>query len=168
MRYDLLDPLLPTGDKARKPLILVVDDEDSNLAFYEACLEEEGYQVSKATNGRDAVSLADREDPDLVLLDVRMPVMDGFTACRVLRQKEKTRYTPILFLTALGEEEHVQEGIQCGADDFLAKPVHADELRIRVRSLLKIRKYRDELHRAVSYIRILQEESDKVRRASLG
>jgi DNA-binding response OmpR family regulator len=168
MRYDLLDPLLPAGDKTRKPLILVVDDEDSNLAFYEACLEEEGYQVAKATNGKDALNLAEEEDPDLVLLDVRMPVMDGFTACKEMRERETTRYTPILFLTALGEEEHVQEGIQCGADDFLAKPVHADELRIRVRSLLKIRKYRDELHRAVSYIRILQEESEKMRKASLG
>lgn len=165
---DVQDPLLPPSDTTRKPLILVVDDEESNLAFYQACLDQDGYRVTQATNGEEALKAAEAEDPDLVLLDVRMPVMDGFQACRELRAREKTRYTPVLFLTALGEEEHVQEGIQCGADDFLAKPVHSEELRIRVRSLLKIRRYRDELHRAVTYIRILQEESDKVKRASLG
>lgn len=167
MRYDLADPLLPPGGGPEKPLVLVVDDEDSNLAFYEACLEEEGYRIARAKNGQEALKATESEVPDLIVLDVRMPVMDGFTACRMLRRRQPTRYTPILFLTALGEEEHVQEGIQSGADDFLAKPVHADELRIRARSLLRISKYRDELHRAVTYIRVLQEESDRMREATL-
>lgn len=167
MPNELADPLLEDAEDQDQPLLLVVDDEASNLAFYRACLEEEGYRVACAGNGREAVEKARECKPDLVLLDVRMPVMNGYTACRALRERDATKFTPILFLTALGDEDNVQTGIQSGADDFLAKPVHAEELKVRVRSLLRIRRYRDELERAVSYIRILQEESDKLKSEAL-
>lgn len=168
MGFDPKDPLLPPKVGVVRNRVLVVDDEESNRAFYSACLEEDGYEVARASNGREALDVARDFEPDLILLDVRMPVMDGFDACRVLRERDASRYTPILFLSALGEEQSVQEGIQSGADDFLAKPVHADELKVRVRSLLRIRRYHDELQRAITYIRILQEESDRMRETSFG
>ena len=168
MGFDHKDPLLPKAEGTARHRILVVDDEESNRAFYSACLEEDGYEVAQASNGREALDVAREFVPDLIVLDVRMPVMDGFDACRVLRERDASRYTPILFLSALGEAQHVQEGIQSGADDFLAKPVHAAELKVRVRSLLRIRRYRDELQRAITYIRVLQEESDRMRESSFG
>jgi len=167
MSLDRSEPLFEDSARGSKNLILVVDDEHSNLVFYSACLEEEGYEVVTASNGSEALEVLRERAPDLIVLDVRMPVMDGYTTCKALRERDETRYTPILFLSALGEEEHVQEGIQSGADDFLAKPVHAGELKVRVRSLLRIRRYRDELQRAITYIRVLQEESDRMREATL-
>jgi DNA-binding response OmpR family regulator len=141
--------------------VLLVDDEESNLGFYEACLEEDGYRLVKARDGLEAEDVIEERVPDVVVLDIRMPRKDGFRTCEWIRSRDESRHVPILFLTALGDEESVQEGIRCGGDDFVSKPVKPGDLRVRIRSLLQIGGYEDELVRALNYIRILGEETEK-------
>ncbi|MDX6504893.1 MAG: adenylate cyclase [Gaiellaceae bacterium] len=128
-----------SGDGAR---ILVVDDVPANVRLLEAVLSSRGYDVVSATDGRTALELAASAQPDLVLLDVVMPQLDGYAVCRQLREREETAVLPVIMLTAsLGSEK--TKGIEAGADDFIAKPFNHDELFARVRSLLRIKRYHD-------------------------
>ena len=105
-----------------------------------------------AVNGRVALDVVQRERPDVVLMDVNMPEMSGFEACRELRQEPATRLLPIILITALSATEDRIRGIDAGADDFLTKPFAIDELRARVRSLMRLKRYTDDLDSAESVI----------------
>ena len=129
----------------RKKTILIVDDEIRNIRLLEAMLASENYILYSALNGEDALSIAVDQCPDLILLDIMMPGIDGFEVCRKLKQDEETRSIPVLIITALKSKENHIKGIEAGADDFLTKPVDVTELQIRVKSLLRIKSYHDEL-----------------------
>ena len=117
--------------------ILLVDDEPDILEFVGYNLRREGYEVSTAADGREAVRIALATLPHLVLLDVMMPVMDGFEACRAMRSREELSGTVIAFMTARGEDYSQIEGFECGADDYIAKPVKMNVLVSRIKALLK-------------------------------
>jgi adenylate cyclase len=122
--------------------ILVVDDIPENVRLLEAVLVPRGYEVVSATNGRDALALVDSEKPDLVLLDVVMPEMDGYAVCQALREDEENAVLPVIMVTSsIGPEK--TKAIEAGADDFIPKPFNHDELLTRVRSLLRIKRYHD-------------------------
>ncbi|MPZ49478.1 MAG: response regulator [Dehalococcoidia bacterium] len=114
--------------------VLVVDDEPTLVATLKYNLEREGYRVLTATDGAGGLSVARAEHPDLVLLDLMLPVMDGLDVCRILRRETKT---PILMLTAKGEEVDKVVGLELGADDYVTKPFGMRELLARVRALLR-------------------------------
>lgn len=114
--------------------ILVVDDEPRYLRLMEANLVTEGYQVNKATNGQEAIDFVVERHPDLVLLDVMMPVMDGFAALERIREFSNV---PIIIVTARGSENDRVRGLDLGADDYIVKPFSATELLARVRSVLR-------------------------------
>lgn len=114
--------------------ILVVDDEPRYIRLVEANLITEGYEVLKAKNGQEAVSVVSDQRPDLVLLDIMMPVLDGFGACERIREFSKV---PIIVVTAKGEERDRVRGLDLGADDYIVKPFSATELLARVRSVLR-------------------------------
>ncbi|MBX3046912.1 MAG: response regulator transcription factor [Anaerolineales bacterium] len=117
-----------------KEHILIVDDEPRFVRLIEANLQTEGYQVLKASNGKQAVEETAAHKPDLVLLDVMMPEMDGFRACARIREFSNV---PIIMLTAKGEEDQRIKGLDLGADDYIVKPFSAGELLARVRSVLR-------------------------------
>jgi DNA-binding response OmpR family regulator len=119
--------------------ILIVDDEPFNVDYLEQELEDRGYETISAANGQDALEKVAAEAPDLILLDVMMPVMDGFTVCRILKDHEETRLIPIIIMTALDAVADRIQGIKAGADDFLTKPVHEEELFARIATALKLK-----------------------------
>jgi adenylate cyclase len=129
-----------TSERAGR--ILVVDDVRENVRLLEALLTSRGYEVLSAVDGREALALVETEHPDLILLDVVMPEMDGYAVCRALRDNDETAVLPVIMVTSSGGEEKTK-AIEAGADDFLPKPFNHDELFTRVRSLLRIKRYHD-------------------------
>src|SRR2546427_7431476 len=123
----------------RPSKILIVDDERFNVDYLEPELEDLGYRALSAGNGQEAVERVAGEPPALILLDVMMPIMDGFTACRLLKGNEETRMIPILIMTALDGFEDRIKGIEAGADDFLTKPVNQRELIARIETSLRLK-----------------------------
>jgi two-component system sensor histidine kinase/response regulator len=133
--------------------VLVVDDNLQNREVAEGHLVGAGYAVLQAESGGEGLTLLEARRPDLVLLDVLMPGMDGFETCRRIRALPEIGGTPVLFLTALGDLETHKAALDSGADDFLTKPLNRTELLIRVRSLLRIKQMSDELRRNYEVIR---------------
>jgi class 3 adenylate cyclase len=131
--------------KRTTPRVLVVDDIPANVELVEALLEAQGYDISMAYNGEEALQKVAEDDPDLILLDVMMPGMNGFEVCRRIKGNEETRLIPIVLLTALDQVEDKVRGLDAGADDFLTKPFNKAELLARVRSLLRIRVLHNEI-----------------------
>jgi signal transduction histidine kinase len=128
-----------------KPTILIVDDEDKNIRLLKAMLMNEDYRISEASSGEQALQSIAEIKPDLILLDVMMPGIDGFKVCQKLKADDKTKMIPIVMQTALREKEHRIKAMASGADDFLSKPVDQIELLLRVKSLLRIKTYQNEL-----------------------
>lgn len=131
-----------------RPKILVVDDQEANVLLVEATLAPQGYEIIQAPDGKCALDLVAIDPPDLILLDVMMPGMDGYEVCARLKDDERTRLIPVVMLTSLNEMEDKIRGIEVGADDFLSKPFHQAELSARTRSLLKLKQFTDELEQA--------------------
>jgi putative two-component system response regulator len=132
--------------------VLVVDDIAGNVNLLRTLLERDGYAVASAASGEDALETVDAVQPDLVLLDVMMPGIDGFETCRRLKANPYMRLVPVVLVTALYETDDRIKGIEAGADDFLTKPFNPHELSARVRSLIRIKKYTDDLDSAESVI----------------
>jgi len=135
--------------------ILVVDDIPANVKLLEAKLSAEYYEVLTATSGKECIDLATERLPDLILLDVMMPGMDGFETCQRLKANNTTAYIPVVMVTALSEVSDRVRGLEAGADDFLSKPVNDTALFARVRSLLRLKMMMDEL-------RVRQETSGQL------
>jgi adenylate cyclase len=126
----------------RKAKILVVDDVPENVRLLEAVLVTRGYDVVRAHDGIEALKVVEAEDPDLILLDVMMPGLDGYAVCTQLRANDHTAVLPVIMVTSsIGQEK--TKAIESGADDFIPKPFNHDELLTRVRSLLRIKRYHD-------------------------
>ena len=120
----------------RPPVILAADDDDDILQLVVFRLERSGYTVLQAHDGEEALALAAEHRPDLAVLDVMMPKMDGFEVTRRLRSDPATSRMPIIMLTARVQDADVQEGFDAGADDYLRKPFSPQELRARVQAIL--------------------------------
>jgi len=130
---------------SERDLVLAVDDNEQNLQLLEEYLSTWGYDVVLARDGREALDLYPKINPAVIVLDVMMPVMDGYEACGCIKGEAIGRTIPILMLTALTGTEDKIKALECGADDFLNKPINKDELRTRIRSLVRIRNLRKEL-----------------------
>lgn len=128
--------------------ILIVDDQQANIGLMEAVLAPQGYEIISAPDGERALELVAAQPPDLVLLDVMMAGMDGYAVCARLKEDERTRLIPVILVTSLSDLEDRIRGIEVGADDFLSKPFHPAELFARIRSLLKLKQFTDELEDA--------------------
>src|SRR5271154_598470 len=125
--------------------VLVVDDVELNVKLLEAKLSSEYFQVIPAFNGPTALELAESELPDIILLDVMMPRMDGFEVCRRLKANPRTTDIPVVMVTALSDTADRLRGLEAGADDFLTKPVNDIALFARVRSLIRLKRMMEEL-----------------------
>ncbi len=119
------------------PLVLVVDDDRTLRALLRLAMEEEGYQVAEANNGENCLAEFARLQPDIVLLDAVMPVMDGFTCCSQLRTLPTAEHTPVLMITVLDDQDSVDQAFEAGATDYVTKPIHWAVLRQRVARLLE-------------------------------
>ena len=131
--------------------VLVVDDVRSNLKLLQTRLSLEYFEVLTATNGPDAIAICEKGGCDIVLLDVKMPGMDGFEVCRRLRTTPETAHLPIVLLTALDRPADRVRGLESGADDFLTKPVDEIALIARVRSLVRLKFSIDELRNRAAH-----------------
>ncbi|MGK2905091.1 MAG: response regulator [Desulfuromonadales bacterium] len=135
--------------------ILLVDDEESNLRLLTQWLVPLGYDVDFAANGEEAVRKAEEDRPDLIILDIMMPVMDGYEACRILKETPGTNKIPIIMVTALHDRESKLKGLSVFANDFLSKPIDQSELTIRIGNLLKIKAFDDFM---LHHTQILEQE----------
>jgi len=140
-----------TNSEAERPArILVVDDEPINLELMEALLTPVGYEVSVAGGGEEGLAAALRDKPDLILLDLMMPVLSGFEVCARLKSNPETQDIPVLFVTALTNPGSKERALAAGGDDFITKPVQRPELLTRVEALLKVRYLNRDLDRALA------------------
>jgi two-component system, cell cycle response regulator len=142
--------------------ILIVDDVPANTRLLEAKLAAEYYQVTSARDGFEALAVARDWQPDLILLDVMMPGMDGYECCRLLKDDPITLHIPVVMVTALGEPGERLRGLEAGADDFLTKPVDYDTLMARVRSLVRLKRLLDEWRARGDTARSLGLTTDRV------
>jgi len=144
--------------------ILVVDDNEANRELARGTLEDEGYRVVLACGGSEGVAAFERERPDCILLDVRMPEVDGFMACERIRSLPGGPETPVLFLTALRDVDTFDRALRAGGDEFLTKPVRPTELLVRVQSALKLRRMNAELR---EHYELLKQQRDDLLRLQL-
>lgn len=149
-------PLTDSWD-GKDVTVLVVDDNEQNLELLEAYLEDLRCDLRLARDGMEALESVAAKRPDIILLDVMMPRMSGFQACAKLKAEAGTRDIPIVMVTALNEVSDVERAIECGADDFLSKPVNKLELLTRVKSLVRISKMQQELQRALGQLRSFRQ-----------
>jgi len=118
------------------PKILIAEDEPDIRDLVAFTLRFAGYEVVAANNGEEAVHMAANEFPDLILMDVRMPRMTGYDACRVMKSSPELKDIPVVFLSAKGQETEIQTGLEAGAEEYLLKPFAPDQLTERVRAIL--------------------------------
>ena len=155
------------SDQADAPMpaigsVMLVDDNVQNLELLQAYLEDLDCPIRLATDGQEALDQIATDLPDIILLDIMMPRMSGFQICKRIKDDPKTRGIPVIMVTALNEESDVERAVDCGADDFLTKPVNRIELLTRVRSLLRVRNLQRELDRTLAEMRrIAREEPDR-------
>lgn len=120
-----------------KGKILIVEDDRDIVEMVEYNLQEEGYVTISALNGEDGINLARREQPDLIILDIMLPVIDGFEVCRTLKSDDKTSHIPIIILSAKSQETDKVVGLELGADDYVTKPFSPRELIARIRAIMR-------------------------------
>lgn len=143
---------------AERPTLLVIDDEPFNLSLMDGVLGKY-YNIQKASNGSAALELAYANPPDLILIDVMMPLMDGFEVCRRLKNNAATMHVPVIFITAKNEIKDEELGFSVGASDFIHKPISAPIVVARVRTHLKIKFMQDYLRHENS--KLLENAGDK-------
>jgi len=132
--------------------ILIVEDNPQSAELLQAYLEPLETDVRVAVDGIDAMQCIEAQVPDIILLDIMMPRMSGFEVCRKVKNNSQTRNVAVLMITALNETGDIERAIDCGADDFLNKPINKLEVLTRVKSLLKVRHLKSELERTLSYL----------------
>ena len=145
----------------KTPRILVIDDEEKNIKLIKGLLMRESYHINGCFSGEEALEFLQNDKPDLILLDILMPGIDGFEVCRMLKQDVSTRVIPIVMVTALNDKEDRKKALDAGAEDFLNKPLDKFELIARVKSLLRIKSYHDELIN--SHTEIAKKNEDLVK-----
>ncbi len=163
------------GESRDKPVVLAVDDNDVNLMLIEAILTSTGTEVVLAHSGEEALAKAAQLDPDVILLDVMMPGIDGFETARRLKSDPATSLIPVVMVTALDEVQDRIRALEAGADDFLAKPVEIGELRARVKTLVQVKAYHEHMRdyqkkleaEVEAKTRSLREATERIREAAL-
>ncbi len=153
-----------SSDPEASATVLVVDDNEANRALAESTLEDEGYRVVLANDGEAGLRAFEAERPDCVLLDVRMPGMNGFSVCERIRATPHGADTPVIFLTALRDVDTFDRALAAGSDDFLTKPVRPAELVLRVQAALKFRRMRADL---AEHYTLLRDQRDALMRLQL-
>ncbi|NCC52084.1 MAG: response regulator [Spartobacteria bacterium] len=136
------------------PLILVVDDIPRNLQVVGVVLKDKGYQVAAATSGTQVLGMLKHMKPDLILLDIMMPEMDGYEVCRRIKEQDELKDIPIVFLSAKNEVEDVVKGFKFGAVDYITKPFNASELLARVNTHVALKRARDTEKRLIKQLRL--------------
>lgn len=149
------------NETEKKQKVLIVDDIPKNIELAANILRTKNYNVTYAKSGLSALQKIESIDFDLILLDIMMPEMDGFEVCRKLKENEKTRDIPIIFVTARTETENVVKGLEMGAVDYVTKPFNAEELQARVRTHLDIRRKIVELEQISEQLRQRQAEQEE-------
>ncbi|AGP38368.1 hypothetical protein SCE1572_30120 [Sorangium cellulosum So0157-2] len=144
--------------------MLVIDDNEQNRALAQATLEDDGYEVVLAVTGEEGIQQFERHTPDCVLLDVRMPGMDGFAVCARIRSLPEGASTPIVFLTALRDVDTFDSALRAGGDDFLTKPIRPSELLVRVQAALRLRRLGAELR---EHVELVRQQRDALMRLQL-
>ncbi len=151
--------------------IMVVDDTTANIDVLKKTLEPGEYSLSFATCGKKAIDLATHNIPDLILLDIMMPDIDGFEVCNVLKRNKKTKDIPIIFITAKTEVENLVKGFEVGGIDYITKPFRSEEVRVRVRTQLQLalsRKYLKDMHEYLEKSNQLLKETNKIKNTFIG
>src|ERR1700682_1329535 len=139
------------------PKILIVDDEPFNVDYLEQELDDRGYQTVSATNGQEALSQVRAENPDLVLLDIMMPLMDGFQVLAHLKADANTRDVPVIVISAMSDMASVVKGVKQGAEDYLPKPFDETLLHARISASLGKKKFRDQ---EIEYLKQVERLTD--------
>ena len=132
-----------------QPTLLLVDDNTANLQVLRETLDGLGYKMLIAKNGRSALEIVRKAGPDLILLDIMMPEMDGYEVCRTIKADAVTRHIPVIFLTAMADAGDEARGLALGAADYITKPINPELVRARVRNHLELKRHRDRLEELV-------------------
>ena len=148
---------MSTETELHQPVVLIIDDNASNRLLLSSQLELHNFKILEASDGRQGIVQAETHFPDLILLDVMMPFMDGFETCRQLKGSPSTRHIPVIMITALRDVKDRIEGMKAGADEFLSRPHNREELLIRVNSLIKLKQARDKLEEERNRLELLYE-----------
>lgn len=163
--------IAPTESRSEESVVLLVDDNATNLQVLYQTLAPRGYKLLAARSGEDAIAIARQAPPDLILLDIMMPGMDGLETCRLLKADTELRNVPVLFLSAIDDATKKAEGLRCGAVDYVTKPFHADEVDARVATHLrisqlerKLRERNDELELANAHAVLERKSAEQERR----
>ncbi|HEV3144290.1 MAG TPA: response regulator [Gemmataceae bacterium] len=145
--------------KTAKPnaRILIAEDNPQGVELLEAFLSDMPYEIRSARDGEATLKLVREWQPDLVLLDIMMPKLSGFEVCKQLRQDPATRDLPIIMVTALDQPSDVERAVEAGTSDFLTKPIHKTELRLRIEAMLASRRGQGELGQTIDYIQAVQK-----------
>lgn len=146
----------------KSPTVLIVDDNSNNVKIIALALQPLNFKLVIATNGKTAIEMVDKTRPDLVLLDVMMPGMDGYETCKIIKSKEENSNLPVIFLTALTDKENTLKGFESGGVDYITKPFNKDELISRVKTHLELKLTRDELEQTSKYLYSLNAVKDKL------
>src|SRR6185437_1665585 len=155
---------MPAGDQSVAARVLVVDDNEANRALAKSALEDEGYEVDLASGGAEGIAAFEARPPDCVLLDVRMPELDGFAVCERIRALPHGPDTPVLFLTALRDVDTFDRALRAGGDDFLTKPIRPTELVVRVQTAVRMRRMGAEIREQYE---VLKRQRDDLLRVQL-
>lgn len=140
-----------------KKTVLIVDDREENLKLLETFLIPEGYNILKALTGEECLKILEKEEADIILLDVMLPGKSGFEVCKEIKNNDKTKYIPVIMVTSLKEKEDRIKGIEAGCDDFLTKPVDRDEMKARIKSLLRIKTLQEQLEKSYNDLKKLEQ-----------
>src|SRR2546428_7093954 len=140
------------------PCILIVDDEPMNLDILQLRLAVHGYEILTATNGEEALAMASAQQPDLILLDVMMPKMDGIDVCRHLKADASFSFMPIILVTAKADSKDIVAGLEAGADEYLTKPVDQAALVARVKSMLRVKALHDTVQEQAARLEAQSEQ----------
>lgn len=146
----------------KSPTVLIVDDNSNNVKIIALALQPLNFKLVIATNGKTAIEMVDKTRPDLVLLDVMMPGMDGYETCTIIKSKKENSNLPVIFLTALTDKENTLKGFESGGVDYITKPFNKDELISRVKTHLELKLTRDELEQTSKYLYSLNSVKDKL------